>query len=140
VTGSTSQPSRSSRVHLVGRHGAASDRNDRWRPLARVVDEFRRVLGVEDGFADIDERLVELALVELGALFIDGEVETIDERRNLIDAVLRRRGCVVARVNTHTFQAPGFYEGLGYSPVGRALDTPVGYEEVFFERRLVADS
>jgi ribosomal protein S18 acetylase RimI-like enzyme len=48
-----------------------------------------------------------------------------------------RRGCVVVRVNTHTFQAPGFYEALGYSPIGLAEDTPVGHEEVFFEMRLV---
>jgi ribosomal protein S18 acetylase RimI-like enzyme len=47
-----------------------------------------------------------------------------------------RRGCVVVRVNTHTFQAPGFYERLGYEEIGRADDTPVGHGEVFFERRL----
>jgi ribosomal protein S18 acetylase RimI-like enzyme len=48
-----------------------------------------------------------------------------------------RRGCVVVRVNTHTFQAPGFYEVLGYSRIGLAEDTPVGHGEVFLEKRLV---
>jgi len=47
-----------------------------------------------------------------------------------------RRGCAVVRVNTHTFQAPGFYERLGYSEIGRARDAPVGHGEVFFELRL----
>jgi GNAT superfamily N-acetyltransferase len=48
-----------------------------------------------------------------------------------------RRGCVVIRVNTHTFQAPGFYERLGYSQIGFAEDTPVGHGELFFEKRLL---
>jgi len=47
-----------------------------------------------------------------------------------------RRGCVVARVNTHTFQAPGFYAGLGYSQIGLGEDTPVGHGEVFLQKRL----
>ena len=46
------------------------------------------------------------------------------------------RGCVVVRVNTHTFQAPGFYAGLGYSQIGVAEDTPVGHGEVFLQKRL----
>ncbi len=47
-----------------------------------------------------------------------------------------RRGCVVVRVNSHTFQAPGFYVGLGYSQIGLATDTPVGHGEVFLQKRL----
>lgn len=46
------------------------------------------------------------------------------------------RGCVVMRVNTHTFQAPRFYARLGYEVVGRADDTPVGHGEVFYAKRL----
>jgi ribosomal protein S18 acetylase RimI-like enzyme len=47
-----------------------------------------------------------------------------------------RRGCVVVRVDTHTFQAPDFYARLGYSLIGRVRDTPVGHEEVFMQKRL----
>jgi GNAT superfamily N-acetyltransferase len=47
-----------------------------------------------------------------------------------------RRGCVVVRVNTHTFQAPGFYAGLGYSQIGLTQDTPVGHGEIFLQKRL----
>jgi GNAT superfamily N-acetyltransferase len=47
-----------------------------------------------------------------------------------------RRGCVVVRVNTHTFQAPVFYAGLGYSRIGLAQDTPVGHGELFLQKRL----
>ena len=47
-----------------------------------------------------------------------------------------RRGCFVVRVNTHTFQAPGFYASLDYSEIGLAEDTPVGHGEVFLQKRL----
>ncbi|MFP5486903.1 MAG: GNAT family N-acetyltransferase [Acidimicrobiia bacterium] len=47
-----------------------------------------------------------------------------------------RRGCVVMRVNTHTFQAPDFYRRLGYDDIGEAVDTPVGHGEVFYAKRL----
>ena len=46
------------------------------------------------------------------------------------------RGCVVVRVNTHTFQAPGFYAKLGYTPFGVVEDTPVDHGEVFLHKRL----
>ena len=58
----------------------------------------------------------------------------------LVDAAEREgreRGCVVMRVNTHTFQAPDFYARLGYAQIGAAADTPVGHGEVFYAKRLV---
>jgi ribosomal protein S18 acetylase RimI-like enzyme len=45
----------------------------------------------------------------------------------------------VMRVDSHTFQAPGFYEKLGYERVGFAADTPFGHGEVFFLKRLSAN-
>ncbi|MEY2958134.1 MAG: hypothetical protein RLZZ01_702, partial [Actinomycetota bacterium] len=47
-----------------------------------------------------------------------------------------QRGCVVMRVNTHTFQAPDFYARLGYEVIGAATDTPVGHGEIFLSKRL----
>lgn len=49
------------------------------------------------------------------------------------------RGCGVVRVDSHTFQAPGFYEKLGYERIGFASDTPKGHGEVFFSKRLSAN-
>jgi GNAT superfamily N-acetyltransferase len=54
------------------------------------------------------------------------------------EAEAARRGCVVIRVNTHTFQAPEFYAQLGYEVIGAAGDTPVGHGEVFYAKRLSA--
>jgi ribosomal protein S18 acetylase RimI-like enzyme len=50
------------------------------------------------------------------------------------------RGCGVMRVNTHSFQAPHFYERLGYEQVGVADDTPRGHQEFFFAKRLTAST
>ncbi len=52
------------------------------------------------------------------------------------EAEAARRGCDVVRVDSHTFQAPGFYEKLGYERIGFAADTPAGHGEVFFLKRL----
>jgi ribosomal protein S18 acetylase RimI-like enzyme len=40
------------------------------------------------------------------------------------------------RVDTHTFQAPAFYERLGFERIGFAADTPMGHGEVFLLKRL----
>ena len=47
-----------------------------------------------------------------------------------------RRGCMVIRVDTHTFQAPDFYARLGYTLIGRSQDTPVGHGELFLHKRV----
>ena len=52
------------------------------------------------------------------------------------EAEATRRGCDVVRVDSHTFQAPGFYEKLGYERIGFAADTPADHGEVFFLKRL----
>jgi ribosomal protein S18 acetylase RimI-like enzyme len=52
------------------------------------------------------------------------------------EAESQKRGCRRIRVDTHTFQAPDFYRHLGYEEVGYAEDTPMGYGEHFFAKRL----
>lgn len=55
------------------------------------------------------------------------------------EAEAAARGCGVVRVDSHTFQAPGFYERLGYERIGFAADTPIGHGEVFLLKRLSVD-
>lgn len=43
-----------------------------------------------------------------------------------VEEEARRRGCAHVRVTTYCFQAPGFYERLGYRVVGRLDDFPPG--------------
>ena len=46
-----------------------------------------------------------------------------------------RRGCIGAWVDTHSFQAPGFYEGMGYRRFGEIEDYPPGHARVFLLKR-----
>ena len=54
------------------------------------------------------------------------------------EAEARERGCTSIVLSSHEFQAPGFYEKVGYHPVGATEDTPVGFRELHFQKRLVA--
>jgi GNAT superfamily N-acetyltransferase len=59
--------------------------------------------------------------------------------RQLVEAVIdeaRARGCSTIIVATHSFQAPGFYEALGFVEAGRTTDTPLGYDEIVYQMRL----
>ena len=47
-----------------------------------------------------------------------------------------RRGCRNAWLDTHEFQAPGFYEKLGYSVFGTLPDYPPGFARIFLTKRL----
>jgi GNAT superfamily N-acetyltransferase len=46
------------------------------------------------------------------------------------------RGCLVVRVDTHTFQAPAFYARLGYEVIGQVAGAPLGHGEVFFSKAI----
>jgi ribosomal protein S18 acetylase RimI-like enzyme len=56
------------------------------------------------------------------------------------EAHARARRCVAIFVGTHNFQAPGFYEGLGFEPQAFLRDHPVGHGSVVFAKRLHADA
>ncbi len=61
----------------------------------------------------------------LGArLMADGEAEA------------RRRGCIGVHLNTGSFQAPGFYERLGYEVCGVIDDFPRRHKRITFSKRL----
>lgn len=46
------------------------------------------------------------------------------------------RGCRDAWLDTHTFQARGFYEKLGYETFGELENYPPGFARVFLRKRL----
>jgi GNAT superfamily N-acetyltransferase len=48
----------------------------------------------------------------------------------------RERGCALVHLDTHDFQAPRFYERLGYEAIGRCDDVPAGYGQTWYRKRL----
>ena len=49
-----------------------------------------------------------------------------------------RRGCSVAMLFTHPFQAPAFYGKLGYEEFGRVEPDPPGRSRIYMRKRLTA--
>jgi ribosomal protein S18 acetylase RimI-like enzyme len=51
------------------------------------------------------------------------------------EAEAQRRGCSQVTVATHSFQAPHFYEKLGYQPVGAIVGYPKGHTKLHYVKR-----
>lgn len=51
-----------------------------------------------------------------------------------------RRGCVSAWLDTFSFQAPGFYQRLGYAIFGVIEDYPPGHSRYFLKKTLATRS
>jgi GNAT superfamily N-acetyltransferase len=52
------------------------------------------------------------------------------------EAAARDHGCRAAYLDTFTFQAPKFYERLGYQEFGRLNDFPPGHARIWFSKAL----
>jgi GNAT superfamily N-acetyltransferase len=55
------------------------------------------------------------------------------------EEIARKRACIGIRLDTFTFQAPGFYEKLGYRAFGKLSDHPKGHAQIFYFRELLAN-
>lgn len=56
--------------------------------------------------------------------------------KQLVEAAVdevRRRGGATLILDTHTFQAPGFYAALGFVEVCRTTQTPRGHDQVLLQ-------
>jgi len=52
------------------------------------------------------------------------------------EAEARADGCRYVHLDSHSFQAPDFYEKLGYEEFGRLSDSPLDHEQVLLWKHL----
>jgi GNAT superfamily N-acetyltransferase len=52
------------------------------------------------------------------------------------EEVAAKRGCVGVRLDTFSFQAPGFYEKLGYQRFGKLIVHPEGHAQIYYFKNL----
>ena len=55
-----------------------------------------------------------------------------------VEAEAKRRGCVQIVLETHDFQAPGFYRRLGFEITGRVADYPRDHQYLTMAKRLAS--
>lgn len=55
------------------------------------------------------------------------------------EEIAAKRGCVGIRLDTFSFQAPGFYEKLGYRTFGKLIGHPEGHEQIYFFKNLTKE-
>lgn len=54
----------------------------------------------------------------------------------MAEQLAREKGCVGMWLDTFDFQAPGFYQKLGFSELAHFDDFPPGHKRFFFQKRL----
>ncbi len=72
-------------------------------------------------------------------LYVPDEFRTRGIGSSLIrkaEEVAAKRGCIGIRLDTFTFQAPGFYEKLGYRMFGKLMGHPEGHDQIYYFKLL----
>lgn len=55
---------------------------------------------------------------------------------NLAEEEAKRRNCKYVSLSTFSYQAPKFYEKLGFTKIGTEEDFPVGFERYFYQKKI----
>lgn len=78
--------------------------------------------------------------MDIQSLWVDDSVRKQGWGRKLMQAAeeeAMKRGCTIAYTNTFSWQAPEFYEKLGYTIYGKLDGFPEGNSLTYFSKKLV---
>ncbi len=119
--------------------GMLAYHSDKGHP--RKVDKVSITIKSEDG------KLVGCAMVaflyngmEINSLWVDESMRGHglgQKLMELAEAEGKKRGAEFAYTNTFTWQAPGFYEKLGYKRYGKLEDFPAGNQLSYYRKDLI---
>jgi ribosomal protein S18 acetylase RimI-like enzyme len=121
--------------------------------LSDRIDEYNvETTGVDDGrelaiiLKDPPERIIAGVygwtwggFCEIESLWVERAYRHRGWGTRLLQAAEREargRGARQIGLDTHSFQAPRFYEALGYSVFGTQDDYPIGHAHLFLSKRL----
>jgi GNAT superfamily N-acetyltransferase len=112
------------------------------RKMAGPLRYTRTVLTVRDGAGRVLGGLIlqsywRESYVEL--LWLSERARRLGYGRRLMQQAerrARRRGSRLLHLNTYSFQAPGFYEKLGFRRFGGMADSPAGASRHFYVKSL----
>jgi len=139
-----------SRIVVEGKKSSAASRQ-LWAGLVRFnratagpLRYTRTVLTARDGAGKVRGGLIlqsywKESYVEL--LWLSEKARRLGYGRRLMQEAerrARRRGSLLLHLNTYSFQAPGFYEKLGFRRVGGMSGSPPGESRHFYVKRLPA--
>jgi ribosomal protein S18 acetylase RimI-like enzyme len=116
---------------LVASNGSRLETEDR-RPLGVFVQEADEIVGGVDGYTHWHWLYV-------SHLWVRDDLRHGGIGRRLMELMegeALRRGCGAAWLDTFDFQAPDFYESIGYRVFGRLPDFPPGGSRVYLWKRL----
>ncbi len=77
--------------------------------------------------------------IEINSLWVEESLRGQGYGKKLIKLVEKegkKRGCTIIYTNTFSWQAPGFYEKLGFKPYGKLDDFPSGNSLTYFSKKL----
>jgi GNAT superfamily N-acetyltransferase len=141
-------------VQIVSRHDMSIIDIDRLED--RLYDHNRRATGSSDGkglaFVALDEQSVQIGAIagyswarmaEIKQLWVDEIERGRGLGRGLLEAAIAEavvRGCQSIWVMSYDFQAPNFYERLGFRREAELADWPPGHTHIILRRRLQDDA
>jgi GNAT superfamily N-acetyltransferase len=143
-------PKATARIRVERPHRAAVSR-ELWKGLVKFNREqagphryTRTVMSVRDGKGRLLGGLIlqsywRESYVEL--LWMSARSRGMGLGSKLLkraESLARRRGGRLIHLNTYSFQAPGFYEKLGYRRFGAMSGSPQGHRRHFYVKRLRA--